>query len=425
MDYKGKIAFVSTWEIPCGIARFTLQLADAVESLGYSTHIFSFRNGHDSSYGDEKARYIANQDDSDYPYKFAEAIREWGADGVDVEHEYGIFQDSELLLNLIEEIERGGTKTATTFHSMFSMLTRHQAETVYNTLKRGYASIFPMQYQLKRLPGNFRRYHLGNGDIEELRKKVRIIPHGVPIMRNGEKSKDDYKGIFGLRGKKIVGMTRGWSLNKGFDRVIRMWPDIKGEVGDGWVLVVAGDTKSHIPNPGSVYSRNVIAQDRYVEDMYMKAYEASSAKDSIVLRRDIKPESGLLYDEMSAAFDIAVLPYVKGRIATVNEKMRPKHENVKGESQSGTACDVLGANADMPRGEGVMLVGSDIEGMGIQIRDSGGLAVEPGNDDALRSSLIETMRNEDMRRERYELGKRYAHDYSWDNVAEKVVSIFQ
>jgi len=424
VTYRGKIAFVSTWRIPCGIARFTSQLADSVQSLGYATHIYSFRNGHNGLDAEGKARYIAYQNDSDYPYKFAEAIHEFKPDLVSVQHEYGIFPDSQLFLKMIEEMERDGAKTATTFHSMFGRLTRHQAETVYNTLKRGSAVIFPMQYQLDRLSGNVRRYHLGNGDIEELMKRVKIIPHGVPIMKNGHKSKNDYKAEFGLRGNKVAGMTRGWSLNKGFDRVIRMWHDIKGEVGDGWVLVVAGDIKSHISHPETIFSPKVIAQDRYVEQRYMQAIEDSPAKDSIILMRDITPESGHLYDELAASFDIAALPYVKGKIPTVNAKNRPTHENVKGESQSGTACDVLGANADLPHGEGVVLVGSDIEGLAIQIRESGGLAVEPGNDDALRSSMIDAMRNEDLRRERYEIGKRYSHDNSWENVGKKLASIF-
>lgn len=109
-----KIAFISVWDIPCGIATYSQFLVSEMKKINPNVRVFA------ESHKDQK------EDSSEVVYcwergkslnKLVASVKEYDPDLVYIQHEYGIFPDARKWSQLISSLEE--YKTYVTLHSVY------------------------------------------------------------------------------------------------------------------------------------------------------------------------------------------------------------------------------------------------------------------------------------------------------------------
>jgi glycosyltransferase involved in cell wall biosynthesis len=234
------------------------------------------------------------------------------------------------------------------------------------------AGIVHEEYQKIYLPMN----------IGRLPGNVYVIPHGAKSLFKYK----DTKTHLHLKDKKVIGMIGWWEPNKGFEKVIKLWPEIIEKIGPEWILLVAGDAR-----PGSI-------SGQIYKPEILRAIEESPVRDRIkTVLGMFSPEK---YDEVLSVFDMIILPYSQA-------------------SQSGNLAHAFAL--------GVPAIVADVEGLGAEIQASNaGIAFSPDDEIELKNAII-NMANDDELRKHY-AGK--AEEYVtkeivWSNIAYKHTRLYQ
>ncbi len=377
-----KIAFVTSWPPRhCGIATYSQDLVRALGKRGHEVHVVTFSDG--GKRGERnvhpvlkvKKTNLADADWNEQLYKEVEKIK---PDVVHIQHEYALYNfknDSStgLLRTFFKWYVEAKFPIVVTYHSIYTVLDRAQSKFMELTLEITNAGIVHEEYQKIYLPIN----------IDFVPKNVYVIPHGAKgIKPLNYKSKNE----LGLEGKKVVGLLGWWEPNKEFERVVRLWPNIKKKIGKNAVLVVAGDAR-----PGST-------SGQLYKPKLLKEINKSKEKKSIkVITGSFAPEQ---YDKILSSFDLMVLPYSRA-------------------SQSGNLAHSFAL--------GVPVVATAMEGLKAEVEASkAGMTVPPKDDFELEHAIIRLMTHDELRK-RY--AKRASHyvtkQIKWSIVARKHVTLYE
>ena len=377
-----KIVMVTSWPPRhCGIATYSQDIVRALRNEGHEVHIVTFKDG--GKKGEEfvypvipikKDKELKNPG---WDHTLFQTIAKIAPDVVHVQHEYGlyIFDDdhsSGLFRPFFKWAVEGEIPIVVTYHSVYSVLDRVEAFYMDIALKLTDACIVHEEYQKNNLPIN----------IGRVPNNVYVIPHGAKDIKPYENAKEE----FDLKGKKVVGLIGWWEPNKGFERVVKMWPKIKKALGSKAMLVVAGDARPD-SSSGLIYKPKLL-----------KAIEKSSAKKSIkVITGSFKPEE---YDKVLSTFDLMVLPYSRA-------------------SQSGNLAHSFAL--------GIPCVVTAMEGLKAEAEASkAGLAVAPGDDMELMHAIIHIMSHEDLRKRYSKNAMKYVtKQLKWSIVARKHAALYQ
>ena len=373
---------VSSWPPRhCGIATYSQDLVRALRKEGHEVHIVTFKDG-----GRKGEKFVhpvisirRNRElkKAGWDQKLFKTIARIEPDVVHFQHEYGLYiyeddHSSGLLRSFFKWKVESEIPIIVTYHSVYTVLDRVEAIYMDVALRLTNAGIVHEEYQKSYLPIN----------IGRVADNVYVIPHGAKDVVPYKEAKEDY----GLKGKKVVGLIGWWEPNKGFERVVKIWPKIRRAVGAKAMLVVAGDAR-----PGS-------SSGQIYKPKLLRAIERSKAKKSIkVITGSFTPEE---YDRVLSTFDLMVLPYSRA-------------------SQSGNLAHSFAL--------GVPCVATAMEGLKAEIESSkAGLTVPPEDDVELMHAIAHIMKHEELRK-RYarNAAKHVTKQLKWSIVAKKHVALYE
>lgn len=377
-----RIVIVSSWPPRhCGIATYSVDLVNAMRGLGHDVHIITFSDG--GKRGEKnihavlpvlKDRRLKHADWSEKLYETAKKLK---PDVVHLQHEYGLYiHDEDYSSKLFNAFFKWRVDAefpvVVTYHSVYTALDRMQSIYMDIALKITNAAVLHEEYQKIYLPIN----------IGRVANNVYVIPHGA----KGMKVYKDAKTGLGLEGQKVVGLIGWWEPNKGFERVVKIWPSIKKKCGKNVVLVVAGNAR-----PGST-------SGQLYKPKLLHAVAHCSEKESIkVIEGAFTPEE---YDRFLSAFDIMVLPYSRA-------------------SQSGNLAHAFAL--------GVPCIATAMEGLKAEIEESrAGIAVPPNDDAELERAIVELLKNDSLRKKYAANASHYVTEkIKWSIVARKHVTLYE
>lgn len=380
-----KIAMVTSWPPRwCGIATYSENLAEALRQAGADVHIVSHTDG--GRPGESNVRPVIDQARPDWHRALHRAVEEIDPDIVHIQHEFGLYtffktpgvydfeprNAFELALPMFRW-RAAGRPCVVTYHSVFSRLTFEEALYYDHLMGLAAANIVHEPYQREYLP-----YNLGR-----VPDNVFAIPHGAGRNRPDKGRVAAAKAGLGVAGRPVLGMMGWWEPNKGFERVIRLWPEIVREIPDA-VLILAGAVR-----PGSPTGPREA-------EKYLAEIAASPARDSIKVVSDIFSKEAYL--DVLAAFDVMALPYHFA-------------------SQSGNLAHAYQA--------GVPVIVSALEGLKSSVEASGaGMVV--GDDRQLREAILLLLRNSGLRRRYSQAAARYVREVAaWDRVARRHLEVYR
>ncbi|MDX6511375.1 MAG: hypothetical protein QOE36_879 [Gaiellaceae bacterium] len=108
-----KVAQISTWQVPCGIAGYTAGLSEALQDSGIQCDVFPIDR--------TRLKYSSKKELHEYYAELADAVR--GYDVVHIQHEFGFFWGSSPSLTLpvfagfLRRLRSRARSTFVTFHS--------------------------------------------------------------------------------------------------------------------------------------------------------------------------------------------------------------------------------------------------------------------------------------------------------------------
>ena len=355
-------------------------MAIALRKQGHAVHIVTFSDG--GRKGEEnihKTMKVKKTDlvEAEWSEQLYKEVNKINPDVVHIQHEYALYNykndaSSGLLRTLFKWHTEARFPVVVTYHSMYTVLDRVQSKFMELILGTTNAAIVHEEYQKIYLPIN----------IGWVANNVYVIPHGAKDVTPFKKAKKE----LGLEGKKVVGLLGWWEPNKGFERVIRLWANIKKTVGKDAMLVLAGDTR-----PGST-------SGQLYKPLLLDEVKKSSAKDSIkIITGSFTPEQ---YDKVLSSFDLMVLPYSRA-------------------SQSGNLAHSFAV--------GVPVVATAMEGLKAEIEASkAGIAVPLEDDLELERAIVSLMTHDTLRKRYAKRASQYVtKQIQWSIVAKKHATLYE
>ncbi len=244
LDSAIPVAFVGTYgPRRCGIATFTADLALSV--AGDDGRVLPMvlavtEPSGKYQYPDEVKFEIRQNVKADY-VRAAEFVNFSHLRLVCIQHEYGIFggDDGEYILDFVRALR---VPTVVTLHTVLKHPSQNQAAIVRKLFELCTA-IVVMSRVAKDLLEN--SYGVRGS-------KVRIIPHGIPVMEDHSDQRA-LKAKFGVADRRLL-LTFGLlSANKGIETVIRALPDVVRRFPDVVYFVVGATHPAVVRRDGEAY----------------------------------------------------------------------------------------------------------------------------------------------------------------------------
>ncbi|MFC1667819.1 glycosyltransferase [Chlamydiota bacterium] len=371
-----KIVWISSWPPRhCGIATYSYDLVSALRARNNKVLIVCHQDGGKKE--EQDVFPIIDLKNADWDDVIYRKVKEIAPDLVHIQHEYALYNRnndySAGLLRLLFRLKvEQHSPVVITYHSVYSTLNESEKNFTDVALRLTGAGIVHEGYQWMNLPVN----------LGWVPQNVYVIPHGAKDVKKYPRRFRQ----FSYEAERVIGLLGWWEPNKGFERVIRLWPEIYQKLSRKYRLMVAGDAR-----PGSTSGPQA-------KEIILQAVETSPIKETIdVIIGSFSPED---YDSLLSCMDIMVLPYTHA-------------------SQSGNLAHSFAL--------GVPAVVTALEGLKSQIEESGaGIACSRDDDlDLIRGIL--TLANDDALRQRYSQNARtYVTDQIvWSIVASKHERLYE
>jgi len=382
-----KIAYLSTWPPRwCGIATYSDNLVNqGLRKIGLDVEIVCHTDG--GRPGEKQIHPVIDMSRYDWFVEMEEEIEKINPDIIHLQHEFGIWSvipkgekfvfDPAKALGLVEPFfhwNLKGRPTVLTYHSIFSKLTYPEALYYNQVMNLATANIVHESYQKENLPKNLGK-KLDN---------VFVIPHGA--FKGKEYPKSKVKKKFGYPDRLVLGMLGWWEKNKGYEQVIKIWPEIVKNSQKDLVLVIAGGVRKGSPK-GEKYKRRLFQE-----------IEKSPAKETIkIIEGSFSQEE---YNQILASFDLSIFPYLEA-------------------SQSGNLAHAYAL------GSPVIVAG--LEGLKSSVLDSkAGLIYKPRDLKDLKSKIQKLIKDERLLLKFSKRAKEYVEKVlDWQVVARKHLKVYQ
>jgi len=273
-----RVALFSSW-MPrrCGIATFTKDLRDALVAAdpAITTGVLAIDEpGSQRDYGSALIARVRQYEAASYREAAARAHR-WGADLVNVQHEFGLYGTddgvtyADHLACFLQDLR---VPAMTTLHTVLPRPTIQMREIV-RAIARGSATVVVMSTTARRLLR----------DDYGIDEPATVIPHGAPSITRAPGARAVAKVRLGLGGRTVVSTFGLVDPRKGLEyaidaiaAVVREHPDI--------LYVVAGQTHPElIRREGEAYRAGLVRRvaERGLED-HVRFVDEYLALDRIV-----------------------------------------------------------------------------------------------------------------------------------------------
>ena len=376
LQKKPVITYLSTYPPrECGIATFTYDLVDAIDSLeALSPPLISAINDKGSFYNyPPQVQIQINREELESYVKAAQIINDSGIKAVNLQHEFGLFggEWGDHLLYFLEELKK---PLVTTFHTIL--------ENPNETAKKVMTEIIEHSQRLIVLA------RVGARILEQtydtLPEKVRYIPHGCPNLPLI--SSDTMKKVLGLKNRIILSSFGLISRGKGIEYAIQALPSIV-ETEPETLFLVIGQTHPEVRKyEGESYRHSLI-----------ELSESLGVSKNVRFINKFLPKNELI--SYLQATDIYILPYPN-----------------PGQISSGTMLYALCT--------GKAIVTTPFLHAQEVIAQGAALDCEFKDSDSIAWSVNAFIKSKETR----ELFQRRAYEYSrdmiWPNVAMKYVNLF-
>ena len=361
----------------CGIATYSYDLVSALKELGVATEIICHIDGEK---GNSAVHPIIDLSDPSWDTLLYQEVKKINPNLIHIQHEFGLYEHSfngekDKAAGLFRPLYLWKTENQPviiTYHTIMAKMPRWMNDYYKCTFDLATMNIVHEEYQFAWLFPN----------LEEIPKNVRIIPHGTKVISI---DKEECKRKFGYSGKRVLGCIGWWEPNKGFERVIRLWPEIKKQLTEEVILVIAGEVRPLSPS------------GREAKEKILEAYKNSPAKDSVFLIQGAFSVEE--YDQVLASFDLVALPYNQA-------------------SQSGNLSRAFGL--------GIPALVSDLEGLAAEIeRSHAGETAKVGDDEELIRKTVNLIKNPEYLDYLSRRAQEYAKDISWLETAKKHLETYK
>lgn len=380
-----RVAMVTSW-LPrwCGIAFYAENLVAALRAAGAEVHVVCHTDG--GRPGEAHVHPVLDQTSPTWHRRLEEAVDAVRPDVVHIQHEFGLYALMERpgvydfsprnAFELAIPLYRwrvAGLPAVVTYHSVFSRLTREEALYYDHVMGLAAANILHEPYQRTHLPWNLGR----------LPDNLHVIPHGAGRAGPDRERVRALRAELGLGRRPVLGLMGWWEPNKGFERVLRLWPEVVRRVPEA-VLVLAGDARPGSPTGPAT------------REEYLAMVAASPARASIrVVRGAFSKEE---YLAVLGTFDVMALPYTHA-------------------SQSGNLAHAYQA--------GLPVIVSALEGLQSSVAASrAGLIVR--DDRELLAAMVHLLSDREARRACAAAARRYVRrEVAWDRVARRHLETYR
>jgi glycosyltransferase involved in cell wall biosynthesis len=373
-----KIAWLSSWPPRhCGIATYSEELIEALHKAKNEIHVICHPDG--GRPGEKNVYPVIQTEAPGWDEAVYNTIQKINPDVVHIQHEYGLYQTSAdhasgLFRFLFRLQVQGKYPAVITYHSVYSRL---------NPMIRVYMDVIQRLVQAGIVHAEYQWMNL-HANLGRIVNNVYVIPHGATA--GTLISKKQAKKKLGLEGKLVLGMIGWFTQTKGFDRVLEIWDDLAGKLGDNTWLVLAGDARRGDPNQLDYKKKLLDLVEQCVHNDRIK-----------VLQGSFTPEE---YNSIVAAFDLMVMPYTFA-------------------SQSGNLAHSFAL--------GVPAVVSGLEGLKAEAEASGAaVPVSPGDSEELKRAILMMMGNAALRKRYAQRARVYVKKkISWSITAKKHMQIYK
>lgn len=205
------VIYVSSY-IPrkCGIATYTKDLTNAINLLNAHSlaEIMAINRVEENIEYPWESKYKITYDDLSSYLSAAEYVNQSHADLVLLQHEFGLFggESGEYILHFVESLKR---PLVSTFHTILEDSNSKQGEILKRVANKSEAIIVMMEEVAGRL---VKQYSIA-------RKKIVVIPHGVPDFSFNAVEK--YKTKRQLTGRLVLGNINLLDPNKGIEYALQ------------------------------------------------------------------------------------------------------------------------------------------------------------------------------------------------------------
>ena len=359
----------------CGIATFTTDLCNAIESEfgAAQLSVVAINDGHSSYSYPERVQFEIREGDIESYRSAADFLNSRSVDLVCLQHEYGIFggNSGNYIVELLKHLKM---PVVTTLHTVLREPNLDQRVVMHKICARSKRLIVMSQYSSRVLQKVFK----------VPAKKIDLIPHGIPNLPF--ETPDAYKQAFSCQGKSVL-LTFGLlSPNKGFESVIRAMPGILASHGNA-VYMIAGATHPHV---------RAREGDRHRLELQALAKKLGVEQQVLFVNRFVSPRE---MASLVGSADIYITPYC--------------HE---AQAVSGTLAYAMGA------GKAII---STPYWYAAELLDQGRGALVPfENPASITAAAIELLSNDEARQAMRERAYHYARPMIWKRVAQSYMAAF-
>jgi glycosyltransferase involved in cell wall biosynthesis len=381
MNKKNHIYFLGTFPPrECGIATFTKDLLDAVESHknpGVACRVVAINDNLYSTYNYPKhVNMKIQQDDPESYFEAADALnKNRKAGAVCIQHEFGIFggEYGDFIIPFLEELEK---PKVVTFHSVLPF---HKKERYRRYVVR---KIAKYSDKVVVISGYGKDILMNEYGISS--KKIEVIPHGIPHMQFGKT--EESKKQLGLEGRKVISTFGLISEGKGIHYMIRAMPKIVKEHPEALYLVI-GETHPMVrKRSGEKYRQKLKSE---------------------VKKHDLKNHV-MFYNKYLGLGEIC--SYLQATDVYITPYCNPH------QISSGTLAYAIGA--------GAACVSTPYLYAKDALRDGRGMLVKFKNPNDIAETVNELLSNHRLRKRVGKNAYKYSRNWTWPRIADSYLHLF-
>jgi glycosyltransferase involved in cell wall biosynthesis len=371
-----KIAFISSFRPrKCGIATFTSDLIENIGKtggIGFKPSVVAMQSGHEHEYT-KPVEFVIRRDVAVDYIDAADYLNSQNVDAISLQHEFGLFgAEGGSYISLL--LKRLKSPIATTLHTVLERPSSEYFDALVDICDESETVIVM----------NERGVHMLTDIYGVPRRKIKLIPHGIPDISFNHRVSQ--KRSLGLSKRKVI-LTFGLiGRNKGIEVMLKAIPAIIKRHPETLYIVLGTTHPEVVKHEGNSYRDELL---NIVEDLKIQNH---------IIFHDRFVSDPELQQFLSAA-DIYVTPYL-----------------YKEQLTSGTLAFAVGA--------GKAVVSTPYWAAEELLAQGRGILVEFNNSEQMASAIIKLLDDEVLLYQTQRKAYQYGRAITWPRIGEVYWNLF-